>query len=165
MAPRPLSPVVRRVVGAALAVWVAVLAFALLSPSAEGPSWLVNQVAATAAAVGVPSAFVAGDRVEFLLNVAAFVPVSLLGSLLWQRLSWRDWTAGGFVASFLVELVQAVALDGRSATHADVVSNTVGALVGAVLGGWLLLARQRLARQQRRSEGRADLPDRLAATE
>ena len=165
MAPRPLSPVVRRLVGAALAVWVAVLAFALLSPSAEGPSWLVNQVAATAAAVGVPSAFVAGDRVEFLLNVAAFVPVSLLGSLLWQRLSWRDWTAGGFVASFLVELVQAVALDGRSATHTDVVSNTVGALIGAVLGGWLLLARQRLARQQRRSEGRADLPDRLAATE
>ena len=160
MAPRPLSPVVRRVVGAALAVWVAVLAFTLLSPSAEGPSWLVNQVAATAAAVGVPSALVAPDRVEFVLNVAAFVPVSLLGSLLWQRLSWRDWTAGGFVASFLVELVQAVALDGRSATHTDVVSNTVGALIGAVLGGWLLLARRRLD-----SEGRADLPDRLAATE
>ena len=160
MAPRPLSPVVRRVVGAALAVWVAVLAFTLLSPSAGGPSWLVNQVAATAAAVGVPPALVAPDRVEFLLNVAAFVPVSLLGSLLWPRLSWRDWTAGGFVASFLVELVQAVALDGRSATHADIVSNTMGALIGAVLGGWLMLARQRLD-----SEGRADLPDRLAATE
>ena len=78
---------------------------------------------------------------------------SLLGSLLWPRPSWRDWTAVGFVASFLVEVVQAVALGGRSATHADVVANTLGTLLGALLG--LAVG----------SEDRADLPDRHPAAE
>ena len=162
MFPSPLPPVVRTVAGVALAAWVGVLAFTLLAPSAEGPSWLVGTVSTTAAAVGLPSALVAPERVEFLLNAAAFVPVSFLGSLLWSRPTWRDWTAGGFVASFLVELVQAVALDGRSATHSDVVANTLGALVGAALGAALLMA---LTRRRRHSEGGADLPDRLTATE
>ena len=160
MSPRPLPPVVRAVVGLALAAWVAVLAFTLLAPSAEGPSWLVDTVSRTAAGVGLPSALTAPERVEFLLNVAAFVPVSLLGSLLWMQTSWRDWTAGGFAASFLVELVQAVALDGRSATHSDVVANTLGALVGAALGALVAGVLRRAS-----SEGRADLPDRLTATE
>ena len=111
--------------------------------------------------IGVPSTLAAPERVEFALNVVAFVPVSFLGSLLWERLTWLDWTAGGFVASLLVEVVQAIALDERSATHVDVVSNTLGALVGAVLGGGLALALRRGAA----SEGRADLSDRHSSAE
>ena len=95
----------------------------------------------------------APERVELGLNVAAFVPLSLLGTLLRPRPTWRDWTAIGFATSFLVVVVQAVALAGRSATHAHVVANTLGTLHGALLG--LAVG----------SEDRADLPDRHSAAE
>lgn len=124
----------RRVVTVLLVGWLVILAVTLLAPSAAGPSWLVATVARIADDLGAPAAVAHPVRVEFALNVVAFAPVSLLGSLLWRRLTWRDWTAAGFVASFLVEVAQAVVLDARSATHADVVANTLGALVGALAG-------------------------------
>ena len=154
----PLSPAHRTVVKVLLGAWVALLVVTLLGPSAAGPSWLVRSVADAAGAVGVPA--VLTDQTEFALNVVAFVPVSLLGSLLWPRPTWRDWTAYGFVASFLVEAFQAVVLSSRSATHVDVVSNTLGALVGAVL---VDLAARWVDRRD--SEGRADLPDRPSPAE
>ncbi len=95
-----------------------------------------------------------------MLNVVACRPLSLLGSLLWPRPTWRDWTAVGFVASLVVEAFQAVALGARQATHADVVANTLGMLLGALLG---LLVRRILGAND--SEGGADLPDRASAAE
>jgi hypothetical protein len=154
---RPLHPAVRRALAVALAAWTVVLAVTLLAPSAAGPSWLVETVADLLGRLGVPEVLASPERVEFGLNVAAFVPLSLLGTLLWPRFTWRDWTAIGFAASFLVEAVQALALDGRSATHSDVVANTLGTLLGALFGALLGLAVG--------SEGRADLPDRHPAAE
>ena len=122
----PLSHRARTTVYVALGIWTAVLAVTLLAPSAAGPSWLVETVAAALTRVGTPEAVASPERVEFLLNVAAFVPLSLLGSIVWPRLTWRDWTAAGFVASFLVEVVQAVTLDARSAAQ------------GAGGHGWIL---------------------------
>jgi hypothetical protein len=159
---RRLHPAVRRAVTVALAAWTVVLAVTLLAPSSAGPSWLVATLAEIFDRLGLPGALVAPERVEFGLNVAAFVPLSLLGTLLWPRPTWRDWTAIGFVASFLVEVVQAVALAGRSATHADVVANTLGTLLGALLGLALVAGR---TSGPRGSEGRADLPDRHPAAE
>ena len=144
-------------VAALLVLWVAVLVVTLLGPSAEGPSWLVETIASAAESVGIPPALAATDRVEFVLNALAFAPVSLLGSLLWPRWTWRDWTAGGFVGSFLVEAFQALFLAARSATYVDVVSNTLGALGGAILA--IALAR---ALPRRVSEDGADLPYRAA---
>lgn len=155
-----LSPRVRTTLRAALAVWVVLLALVLLAPSSTGPDWVIAHLAEALQRLGLPDVLTHPSRVENMLNVVAFVPLSLLGSLLWPRPSWRDWTAVGFVASFLVELVQAVALDARWATHADVVANTVGMLVGALLA---LLVRQLLERSA--SEGRADLPHRHASAE
>ena len=155
-----LSPRVRTTLRAALAAWVVLLALALLAPTSTGPDWVIAHLAEALQRLGLPDVLTHPSRVENMLNVVAFVPLSLLGSLLWPRPSWRDWTAVGFVASFLVELVQAVALDARWATHADVVANTVGMLVGALLA---LLVRQLLER--RASEGRADLPHRHASAE
>ena len=154
----PLTPAHRKVVRLLLGAWVALLLVTLLGPSAAGPSWLVETLAGAGDAVGVPAAIT--GQTEFALNVVAFVPVSLLGSLLWPGPTWRDWTAYGFVASFLVEVVQALALDERTATHADVVSNTLGALAGAVLAVVFVQVRERTP-----SEGRADLPDRSSPTE
>ena len=154
----PLPPSRRKVVMVLLGAWLALLTILLLEPSGRAPSWLIETVAGLAHDVGLPAAVSAPGRVGFGLNVVAFVPVSLLGSLLWPRPTWRDWTAFGFAASFLVEAVQGVLLGARTASSDDVVSNTLGALVGAVLAGLL-------ARWAARSEGRADLPDRASTAE
>ena len=164
MSARPLSPGVRTTLRAALAAWVVLLALALLAPSSTGPDWVIAHLAEALRGLGLPDTLTAPRRVESMLNVAAFVPLSLLGSLLWTRPSWRDWTAVGFVASFLVEVVQAVALDARQATHADVVANTLGTLVGALLG--LGLVATKVGRTtSSESEGGADLPDRRPSSE
>ena len=160
MSDRALSPRVRTTLRAALAAWVVLLALVLLAPSSTGPDWAIAHLAQALQRLGLPDVLTHPRRVESMLNVVAFVPLSLLGSLLWPRPSWRDWTAVGFVASFLVEVVQAVALDARQATYADVVANTLGMLVGALLA---LLVRRLLERGA--SEGRADPPDRHASTE
>ncbi len=161
MSVRRLRPVPRAAVALGLAAWVALLAFTLLSPSAAGPSWLVETVVAVAEHLRLPAAVTSPARVEFALNVAAFVPVSLLGTMLWRTPTWRDWTAYGFVASFLVESVQALALAGRSATNVDIVSNTLGSLIGAALG----VAAMRAVATPDSSEGGADLPDRDSPTQ
>ena len=64
------------------------------------------------------------------------------------------------MVSFLVEVVQAVALGARQATNGDVVANTLGMLVGALLA----LVVRRVLRTPA-SEGGADLPDRHSPAE
>ena len=159
--PAPPLPTAHRTrVMALLGAWVALLAILLLEPSGRGPSWLIQTVAGMAHDVGLPARVSTPGSVGFALNVVAFAPVSFLGSLLWPRPTWRDWTAYGFVASFLVEVGQALALEERTATHTDVVSNTLGALAGAVLAAAFVQVRERTP-----SEGRADLPDRSTPAE
>ena len=163
MSARPLSRRARTALGAALVAWVVLLAVVLLAPSSSGPDWVILHLAEALQRLGLPEVLTSFGRVESMLNVVAFVPLGLLGSLLWTRPTWRDWTAVGFVVSFAVEVVQAVALDARQATNADVVANTLGMLVGAVLG--LLVARILDRRGHRASEGGADLPDRQSSAE
>ena len=76
--------------------------------------------------------------VEWGLNVLMFVPLSLLGSAFRPGWTWRDWIGVGFVASGLIELVQLVLLPNRVASFSDVVANTLGALVGALLAPYAL---------------------------
>ncbi|MGB0101357.1 MAG: VanZ family protein, partial [Nocardioides sp.] len=60
-------------------------------------------------------------------------PVAALGSLIWSRLTWQEWTAYAFVGAGLVELTQGLLLPDRSATFSDVVANTLGGLIGAAV--------------------------------
>jgi glycopeptide antibiotics resistance protein len=94
----------------------------------------VEHTAAALTHAGVPPQVTQLGRVEFLLNALMVVPVPLLGTLLWRRWSWQHWTSFGFIASCGVELFQALFLPDRSAQNADVVSNTLGAFAGSVLG-------------------------------
>ena len=160
MSATTLSRRARTALSAALVAWVVLLAVVLLAPSSRGPDWAILHLTDALRGLGVPEALAHPGRVESMLNVVAFVPLALLGSLLWPRPSWRDWTAVGFVVSFLVEVVQAVALDARQATNADVVANTLGMLVGALLA---LLVRRIVSASA--SERRADLPDRHSSAE
>lgn len=121
-----------RLVSGALVLYLAILAFMLLAPSASAPSGLVDVFARTGARLGLPAALVDPVRMEFVLNIAAFAPVTFLAAWLWTTPRWHEWMSWGFLASFGVEVFQAVFLDARSATHSDVVANTLGALVGYV---------------------------------
>lgn len=122
----------RRTLTLVLVAYVAVLVIVLFNPSPAVGSELVSRVASLGLRLHVPAPLVVPARIEFGLNVLAFMPLSLLGSLLRPTVPLSVWIAAGFGGSLLVEALQ-VALPERSATHADVVANTLGAAVGAAV--------------------------------
>jgi glycopeptide antibiotics resistance protein len=79
-------------------------------------------------------------RLEVVLNVVMLVPLPILGSLVWPRTTWRDWTAYAFVTSLVIELAQ-VPIATRDASLSDLAANTAGGFVGGLVvlaGRWLL---------------------------
>jgi hypothetical protein len=124
---------VRRWEIAGLAVYAIALGVALLAPTSGTQSHLAGLVVDLAADVGAPAGRVTQARAEFLCNALIVVPVSALGSLVWPRTRWQDWTAWAFVGASLVELTQGVLLPARTASYADIVANTLGALLGALV--------------------------------
>ena len=122
----------RRALTYALVAYGAFLALVLLAPTSgtqsESASWLGD----VARAVGVPDRFTTQPRIEFVCNALILMPLSALGSLVWPRTNWRDWTAYAFVIAGSVELLQGLLLSARTASFVDVVANTLGGLGGAV---------------------------------
>ena len=119
-------------IAAAFLCYLAVLAYVVLAPTSDRPSAVVDWLVRLLVSHGAPSALGTYSTVEFAMNVAMTVPVSLLGVWVLPRWTWRDWTAYGFLAAGAVEAVQAL-LPGRDASWRDVVANALGLLVGAVL--------------------------------
>lgn len=117
----------------ALVAYACFLAVVLLSPSSGAQSASVTRFADVAHAVGFPADLVTQARAEFVANALIIVPVSALGSVIWPRSTWRDWTAWSFLLAASVELAQGLLLPGRTATMVDIVANTLGGLLGAVL--------------------------------
>lgn len=72
------------------------------------------------------------QRLEFGANVLLFVPFGLLLGVMLRRVPHLV-VPLGFLASLLIESVQAVALDGRTPAVYDLVANTAGACAGVVL--------------------------------
>jgi len=69
---------------------------------------------------------------EFLANIALFVPFGVLAltAFRWMRV-WSA-TAAGLATSFLIEGVQ-LFLPTRFSTVSDLIANTTGALIGALI--------------------------------
>jgi glycopeptide antibiotics resistance protein len=107
----------------------------VLSPVSRLQSRLVEVVVDLAVRAGAPADLVTYARVEVVANVVMVVPLAALAAVAFRRPRWQDWAAYGFVGSLAVELVQGFLLPGRSPSATDVVANTAGMLVGAVLGG------------------------------
>lgn len=81
---------------------------------------------------GIPEWF-GYNKLEFTANVLMFVPLGFLVSML---LPVRVWWLALIICpgiSVGIELTQAAALSARFATVSDVVSNSTGALIGALL--------------------------------
>lgn len=118
------------------------LGWVLLNPSAAVPSTSVGWVYARLRDGGFPDALLTRGRVEFVLNVGMFAPLTMLTTLIWPKRSWTHWVAWAFVLSCAVELSQGLFLPARSAQFVDVVANTMGALAGA----WLMSVAIRVLR-------------------
>jgi VanZ family protein len=116
-----------------LAVYAVLLLVALFSPTSDRQSEAVFWLGRVLADVGVPATFTAFDRLEVVMNVVIIAPLVFLASFVRPRYGWRDWTALGFAAALTVEALQGLLLPARQASFSDVVANTLGALVGAVL--------------------------------
>jgi glycopeptide antibiotics resistance protein len=119
--------------GPLLLIYVVVLAVVLLSPSNSVQSDAVNGGAELLQRLGLQNTNSLWRWVEFGENVLIIAPVTFFASLLRPRYSWLEWTALGFLAALLVEVIQAVALPDRRATYSDIVANTLGALLGALV--------------------------------
>lgn len=123
-----------------LAVYSVLLLVALLSPSSGHQSGLVSWLDMRLVGLGLSPRLVTFQRMEVVMNAAIVAPVSFLGSLWRPSYSWRDWTAFGFAVAMAVEIIQSLLLPERLGSFSDVVANTVGALLGAVLGALLIRA-------------------------
>lgn len=117
--------------GVALAAYAAVVLAVVLAPSVAGPDAVLGRFTELAEAAHAPPGVVDGG-VEFAFNVAMVVPVAVIGSLLWSRPSWAHWTAGAFLLSSAVELVQGALLPLRDGSFSDIVANTAGCCLGAL---------------------------------
>lgn len=123
-----------RLVTAALLVGYAVLVAVVLSEHSPSiAAAVVGRVEGWLETVGAPAVMTASGRVEFLLNALMFVPLAFLAALTFPRHPWASWVVYAFVFAGAVELLQGLFLPSRSAQFADLVGNTLGALVGAVL--------------------------------
>ncbi|MFB2581010.1 VanZ family protein [Herbiconiux sp. P15] len=85
--------------------------------------------------------FIGYRQVEFLSNVGMFVPLGLLIGIVLGRRFWGFAVLIGFGLSVGIEVCQAVFLPERFATVDDVIANTSGALVGALVAGVFFLRR------------------------
>jgi glycopeptide antibiotics resistance protein len=123
----------RRIAGLALALYAALLALVFLSPRSNTQSDLVARLVSELDRLGASESLVTYARAEVLMNAVIVVPLTFLGSLVLRRVRWQDWTAYAFLGAIAVELTQGLLLPDRQASFSDIVANTVGALVGALL--------------------------------
>lgn len=121
-----------RVLLAAYVVYLTVAAYLVFWPQPDTPSGAVSEVLSGLEWIGISA--ISGVIVEFALNIMLFVPMTLLGVLLWPRINPLLWVLTGLGATMLIEFIQYAALPDRSATLSDIVANTLGAFIGMDLG-------------------------------
>ena len=84
--------------------------------------------------------------VEASANVLLFVPLGIVASLAFSKRQWWQIGLFGLLVSVCIELGQLVFLHSRVASLQDVVTNTSGAFIGALLAVYTL---KRLQAHQR----------------
>lgn len=73
------------------------------------------------------------DVIEFSANIVLFVPLGLLLLLIWPRARWWHATLFSAVTAGTIEILQELYRPERFATVRDVVANTIGGALGALL--------------------------------
>lgn len=98
---------------------------------------LVGIIATWVADAGIASYARSAFVLEILANVALFVPIGLLLALAWPRLRLWQTVLVGALMSVLIETVQGV-MPSRFPTLSDVIANTTGTLIGALVVVFIL---------------------------
>jgi hypothetical protein len=143
----------RRWAIAGLAVYAAAAAVILLAPVSYGG--IIHAIANVLR--GIPGMPAFGDGwVEFTANIALFVPMGFLLTLLFRH----PWYGAilAVVVSAGVEIAQIVIPD-RQPSLRDIVSNSIGAVIGAFLAWLIVLLPARLRERRRAREASADAAD------
>jgi len=129
---------VKVVLRVALAAYTVVIALVLGWPTPTVPVvGTLELVSRWLREAGAPD-WVGGSLLEFVCNIALFVPFGLLVALTLQRRPWWLAVLTGFTYSLVAELTQEFFLPHRSGTVSDVVANTTGTAIG-VGAAWALL--------------------------
>lgn len=90
------------------------------------------------------TAWITYDLVEFLANIAMFVPIGCVFLLLLGRRRWWLALLLGIVLTCVIEFTQQF-LPTRVSDVRDIIANSLGALIGVVIG--LLILRVRAPRR------------------
>lgn len=123
-----------------LTLYVAFVLFITLTPSPVDLSFRhdLESLLVKLHSRGVP-ALIDYGFVEFTSNIALFVPVGFIASLLLPRRVWWLVLLIGPLFSAAIEFAQQTFLPARYATVSDVVANSIGVLIGAVFAVLLRL--------------------------
>ena len=138
----------RRITGILLVLYVAFVCVITLSPRMPGASTtnrLVRRVLAELHERGILT-WVTFLHVEFVANILMFVPLGLLTALALHRRWWWTLLFLGTAFSAVIELCQLLLLPGRYSEVRDIVSNSIGFLIGA---GVAVLLRLLIAHRDR----------------
>ena len=117
-----------------LAFYASIVIMATMWPTPldQGYEASINKLFAVLYRNGVPLWF-GYDKLEFTANIMMFVPLGFLVALL---LPARVWWLALLICpamSIAIEVTQAVALSARFATVIDVISNSLGAVIGILI--------------------------------
>ncbi|MDQ0663216.1 glycopeptide antibiotics resistance protein [Arthrobacter ulcerisalmonis] len=89
--------------------------------------------------------------VEAIANVLLFVPVGFVGALAFPTKLWWQIGAFGLLISGCIELGQLLFLHDRFASPSDIVTNTSGAVIGALLAALAVQTQKRPAAFRQRA--------------
>lgn len=91
------------------------------------------------------------DRLEFLANIALFVPIGVFLLLLFGAGGWWLAAIGSFAMTAVIETIQQQ-MPSRVSDERDLLANTIGALIGIALGLLLTLPATLRRRERKRYE-------------
>ncbi|WP_158437799.1 VanZ family protein [Naasia lichenicola] len=123
-----------RLVSILLAAYVVIVIAMTLTPTAPDRPIAIQlrRIIQELQERGLP-AFIGYPVFEFTANVLMFLPLGLLIALLLPRhLWWAAIICGAWTSSF-IEFSQLLLLPGRVASIGDIIANSLGALLGALL--------------------------------
>ena len=99
---------------------------------------------------GIPN-WVNYQFVEASANVALFIPFGIVSALAFPKKTWWQIGALGLLVSGCIELGQFLFLHDRFASPSDIVTNTSGAVIGALLVAYSVKKERPAAFRQRTS--------------
>lgn len=138
--------------------YLAFVAWLTLTPQPIGPSdvRLIRRVLDELHERGIAES-IDYTRLEFLANIALFVPIGMFLLLLFGAGGWILAGLGSFATTAFIETVQR-SIPGRVPDERDLLANTIGGLIGVVVALVLTMPatlRRRRLRRERIAAGSA----------